>query len=102
MAYNRNVFNNAMQERLQHIDKAFDGQYSKELKKLGALSPNDVAAIAPGNEDTVVYQKLLAVVQEASVHNRSEAELAQNIKALGKIAVEIAKKVPGLAKLPGL
>jgi hypothetical protein len=40
---------------------------------------------------------LVKVVEKASKDNLSQAQLVENIKSMGNVAVQIAKKVPGLA-----
>jgi hypothetical protein len=46
-----------------------------------------------------VYAQLIAVVEEASATNESQAQLKKEILEMGEIAIEIAKKIPSLSSL---
>jgi hypothetical protein len=79
----------------------FEGKYGEELKALLGLSAEELEEIAPRLESTEVYAQLIAVVRNASVKNLSVARLKARIRALGEVAVAIARKVPGLGRLFG-
>jgi hypothetical protein len=81
----------------EEADAAFNGIYQSELDKLIGLSKEEVDAISPGTQDLRIYSVLIEVVKKASRENISQAELINNIKGLGGIAVDIAKKIPQLA-----
>lgn len=76
--------------------EAFDATYAKQLNELSGLSRAEIDAISPGITDLQKYDELIAVVKTASRHNASQAELKNQIVALGDIAVKIAKRVPSL------
>ena len=78
-------------------DAAFNGVYKNELNELTGLSKSDIESIIPGTTDLQTYSVLLKVVEKASKENLSQAELIENIKALGNVAIQIAKKVPQFA-----
>ncbi len=80
-------------------DKAFNGEYSKELDELTGLSKDEIDSVTPGTEDLRVYSVLIKVIEQASRENKSKAELVDDIKELGDIAVKIAKKIPQFAAL---
>ncbi len=80
-------------------DVAFDGVYKNELDKLTGLSKEEIDSVTPGTEDLRVYSVLVKVVEKASKENISKAQLVEDIKELGDIAVKIAKKVPEFAAL---
>jgi len=88
--------------RFKRIHKAFKGEYSDELKALQGLSQAEIGEITPDNTDIEIYRKLIAIVEEASVQNVTQAELLGDIQDLGEVAVTIAKKVPALAAKIGL
>lgn len=88
--------------RFKKIQIAFKGEYSDELKALQGLSQVEIGEITPDNTDIETYRKLIAIVEEASVRNISQAELLGDIQDLGEVAVRIAKKVPVLAAKIGL
>lgn len=75
---------------------ALDGEFEEFYRQLRALSPEEIDTITPDISDQVDYERLLALVQEATERNLSQAQLASRIKALGQTAVEIAKKTTAL------
>ena len=90
---------NRFEELFEEADDAFDGKYGKELKQLHALDEDQIISITPDTEYFKVYSVLLKVVEDASKKNLSQAQLASNIRNIGKLGVEMAKKVPTLAAL---
>ncbi len=88
-----NRFSNLFKE----ADAAFNGKYKRELNDLAGLSREEIDSVTPDTEDLRVYSMLIKVVEKASQDNLSQAQLIDNIKALGGLAVKIAKKVPALA-----
>ena len=95
----KEAFRKLIREQLEAGDKAFKGQYAEELNELMGLSREEIDKITPGTTDLQTYEKLITIVKQASAHNVSQAELVDNIKALGKVAVAIAKKSAKLASL---
>jgi hypothetical protein len=79
--------------------EAFEGEFAGELNELMGLSREEIDAITPDATDLQEYDRLIAVVKQASRHNLSQAQLADNIRALGDVAVRIAKKSGKLAAL---
>ena len=79
-------------------DAAFDAneKYKKELEALTGLSKDAIRSVTPDTKD---YDALIKVVQQASKENLSKAQLVDNIKDLGDVAVKIAKKIPKFADL---
>jgi len=93
-----------MRELTRIIDQTraeFEGRYGEELQGLLGLSQEQLREITPDVDGTEVYAQLIAVVRNASAKNLSIAQLRSRIRTLGEVAVEIAKKIPGLAKLFG-
>lgn len=86
-------------ELFKEADAAFDGLYNSDLEKLTGLSKDEVDSVCPGTEDLRVYSVLVKVVEQASRDNMSQADLIDNIKELGDIAIKIAKKIPSFAAL---
>lgn len=78
---------------------AFEGEFADEINELLGLSREEIDKITPDGTDLQEYDKLITVVKAASRHNLSQAELVANIRELGDIAVSIAKKTKGLAKV---
>lgn len=93
------AFKRDLENDLRAGREAFEGKYALQIKELMGLSRNEIDAIAPDNSDLLIYEQLIAVVRQASKHNISQAELTKNIKALGEVAVVIAKKSAKLATL---
>jgi hypothetical protein len=90
---------NRFDDLFEEADAAFKGQYKDELNKLLGLSKDEIDSITPGTTDLQTYAVLVKVVEKASKDNLSQAELIANIKAMGDIAIKIAKKVPRFAAL---
>lgn len=80
-------------------EAAFDGVHREKLNDLAGLSKEEIDSVTPGTADLRTYSVLMKVVEEASMKNLSQAELAENIRELGDVAVSIAKKVPRLAAI---
>ena len=103
MPTRRNEAKEKMRLELKAIIKknneAFQGEFEDEIKGLLGLSREEIDAITPDVTDLATYATLIEVVKDASRKNLSQADLKARIRALGAVAVDIAKKVPRLAKL---
>ncbi|HYD79129.1 MAG TPA: hypothetical protein VEC06_04920 [Paucimonas sp.] len=97
--FNPDEFERRLREQLATSRAAFQSRYKDELNALSGLSREEIDAISPGKTDLQKYDELIALVKEASRVNLAQADLIQQIKALGDVAVAIAKKVPSLAAL---
>ena len=93
------AFKNDLEKDLKAGREAFEGKYGTEIDELMGLSRAEIDAITPDATDLQVYDQLMAAVKQASRHNLSQAQLSENIKALGDIAVAIAKKSAKLTAL---
>src|SRR5688572_26994196 len=93
------AFKRDLKNDLKKGREAFEGEYADELNELMGLSQEEIDAIMPGAQDLQEYDRLIAVVRQASRHNLSQAQLKANIMALGEVAVTIAKKSTKLAAL---
>lgn len=80
-------------------DEAFNSKYKNELNGLMGLSRIEIDSVVPGTTDMQIYYVLIKVVEKASKDNLSQAQLIEDIKELGDVAVKIAKKVPTFASL---
>ncbi len=84
----------------QQADSEFNEQYSQALKYLKEeLSETEIQSIVPQGTNAEEYKKLIAVIEDATNKNMSQAELITKIKSMGDIVVKIAKKIPALASL---
>tara|TARA_B100001059_G_C17763071_1_gene544001 strand:- start:390 stop:659 length:270 start_codon:yes stop_codon:yes gene_type:complete len=87
---------NRFDDVFDEADAAFNATYQEELNQLKGLSPEVITSITPNIKE---YKALVSVVEKASKENISKAQLVENIKGLGKIAVTIAKKIPQFSEL---
>tara|TARA_B100001063_G_C16410911_1_gene379453 strand:+ start:172 stop:441 length:270 start_codon:yes stop_codon:yes gene_type:complete len=87
---------NRFDDVFDEADAAFNATYQEELNQLKGLSPEVITSITPNIKE---YKALVSVVEKASKENISKAQLVENIKGLGKIAVTIAKKIPKFSEL---
>ena len=78
---------------------AFNAQFKNELVELRGLSKEEIDTILPGTNGSAIYNELIKVVEYASKQNLAQAELIQNIRNLGDVAITIAKKVPKFSNL---
>lgn len=90
---------NRFDSMFAEADAAFDGLYKNELNELVGLSKEEVDSVTSGTTDLRVYAALVKVVEKASIDNESQAQLVENIKALGDLGIKIARKVPRLRAL---
>lgn len=93
----RAQFRARVRAALKRADEAFRGQYADAITQLLGLSQTELAELCPAGTDIETYNRLIAVVKEASRVNIAQAELRQQIMQLGSVAVAIARRVPGLA-----
>jgi len=87
--------NDRLKQLIEEADQAFDGKYAKELEQLNGFSREEINAITPDTKDLRTYSVLVKLVEEASRDNRKKAELLNQIKELGDVAVKIINKIPG-------
>ncbi|MFW6290105.1 MAG: hypothetical protein ACOC0R_03970 [Mariniphaga sp.] len=90
---------NRFSQLFAEADAAFKGAYKNELNQLEGLSREEIDSVIPGTEDLTVYSVLVKVVEQASRENKSQASLIADIRELGSVAVNIARKVPRFASL---
>lgn len=92
-------FDKDLEAALDSADKALSkGPYGKAMRDLLALSMGEIKNSIP-KVSYADYSKLLTVVEQASAANLAQSKLRDNIVALGKAAVSIAKLIPSLAAL---
>ena len=93
------AFEADLKATLKQSGDIFRGKYAAELNKLLGLSRKEIDKISPGITDLQKYDELITVVKEASRVNLAQAALKRQIKKLGAVAVQIANRVPSLAKI---
>ena len=92
-------FDRALEAALDDAEEALNnGKYKQSLKVLLSLSMSQIRSAVP-TASYAEYSKLISVVEQASAKNVAQADLVNNIKALGKRVVSIAKLVPDLASI---
>ena len=92
-------FDQELEAALEAADIALnEGPYKKAMRNLLALSMEEIKGTVP-KASYADYSKLLSVVEHASATNMAQADLKDNIVALGKTAISIAKLIPSLAVL---
>lgn len=91
--------NNRFAGQFAEANDAFSELYSQELKQLKGLSESEISALIPDTQSKETYQALITIVEKASKENMAQAQLINNIKSLGSVAIKIASKIPTLAKL---
>lgn len=92
-------FDDELERALQAADAALnEGPYKKAMRDLLALSMAEIKESVP-SVSYADYSKLLTVVEQASAANLAQANLKENIVALGRTVVGIAKLAPSLAAL---
>jgi hypothetical protein len=89
----------AMDLAFERARAALEGSLALHYKGIRSLDPETIADLTPDTADEAMYEQLMASVQEASARNESQAQLADRIRGLGSLAVEIARKVPSLAAI---
>lgn len=88
----KQAFKRSVKKRFKEIDDDIKGKNQKHLDALLGLSEADIKAITPDTTDTETYQKLIAIVQEATRKNIAIADLRTTITDIGKVSVAIATK----------
>ena len=89
-------FQRSVKRRFKEIDMELRGQHKKHLDALLGISRAEIKKLTPDTTNIDIYNKLIAVVTEATRQNVAIADLREAIENLGDIAKKIAKKVPGL------
>lgn len=94
----KRAFQRSVRKRFKEIDGELRGRHKKHLDALLGISRAEIDAITPDTADMDTYHKLIAVVTEATRKNVAIADLRHTIGEMGSVAIDIAKKVPGLMR----
>lgn len=92
----KRAFRRSVRRQFKEIDEELRGRHKKHLDALLRISGEEIDAITPNTTDMDTYSKLIVVVSEATRKNVAIADLRQTIRDMGTVAMEIARKVPGL------
>ena len=90
---------NRFTDSFAKADEKFDNQISEQLEQLKGLTQSEIEKAMANTSDIEIYRQLATIVDDASCKNLKQAELVSKIKTLGEIAINLAKKIPGLDKL---
>ena len=88
---------NRFTDKFDKADKSFDNIYGNALSQLKGMSPAELAQVTPDTTSKEVYNKLVAVVEEAARKNLSQAEFVDKVKQLGANVKNIVAKIPAIA-----
>lgn len=88
-----------MNAAADRAEVALNGKFGAIYREMRALTPEEIDDITPDATDQREYERLIALVQEATSKNIDQAELVDRVKALGATAIKIANKVRSLAPL---
>ena len=88
---------NRFKKQFGEADKSFDKIYENALAQLKGMSPAELAEVTPDTASKEEYDKLVAVVEEATRKNLSQAEFVAKVKQLGATAQKIIAKIPAVA-----
>ncbi len=92
----REDLKNSLKKASDEAVAAADALLSEELSALKSATQTDFDALRPKVSDQVTYDKLIAVVSEATQQNISLAELKNRLQQLGKAGLTLAKEVAKL------
>ncbi len=88
-----------MERAADRAEETLQGRHAHTYRELRALSPEEIDAIMPGVTDQKEYERMIALVQEATQQNLHQTALVSRVKALGTTAMNIASKLPSQASL---
>lgn len=80
-------------------DKAFNGKFGNEFRALRDLSEEDYHSIIPKTSGKEDYDRMCKIVNNASINHSSQADVVNDITAIGELAVKLAKKIPFLKEM---
>ena len=86
-----------MDAAAKRAETTLNDRFGNIYRELRGLSPEQIDDITPDATDQKEYERLIVLVQQATQRNLDQAQLVERVKALGDIAVRIARKVPSLA-----
>jgi hypothetical protein len=80
---------------LDDVDQEVDQKLAGDIATLSGCTPDELKAIAPADLDKATFEKLMAIVGDATLSNEKKAEAINAIAGLSKIAIGLAAKVAG-------
>jgi DNA anti-recombination protein RmuC len=89
----------ALDDQFDEAVKETDEALKKQLDNLKAMLKTDVEKLRPATTDQETYDKLIAVVKEATEHNENIGQIVTRLKGLAQGATALAKKILTLPKV---
>lgn len=86
-----------MDAAADRAEATLNGQHGAIYRELRGLTPEEIDGITPDTADQKEYERLMALVEQATKQNMDNAQLVERVKQLGDVALAIARKVPTLA-----
>jgi hypothetical protein len=90
----RRQFEQAAGQAAGETDAALQGA----LQRLMSTNATDLKRLAPQVSDRATYDKLIAIVDEASARNLAIGEIADKVKRLGQAGTDLVKELA--ARIP--
>lgn len=90
---------NKYNDLFKKADASFNSDYEEALSQLKGLSDAELAEITPESNGRIVYEALIAIVEDAASKNISQAELITKVEKLGTTAKSIIARIPAIARL---
>jgi len=88
-----------MDAAANRAERTLDGRLGSIYRELRGLSPEQINDITPDTRDQKEYERLIALVQQATDQNMDQAQLVDRIREMGGVAQKIARRVSSLASL---
>lgn len=88
-----------MDAAASRAERTLDGRFGSIYRELRGLSPEEINDITPDTRDQKEYERMIALVQEATDQNLNQAQLVDRIREMGGVAKKIAGKVTSLSRL---
>lgn len=88
-----------MDAAASRAERTLEGRFGAIYRELRRLSPEEIDEITPGTTDQKEYERLIALVQQATDQNIDQAQLVERIREMGDVAQKIARRVTSLSGL---
>lgn len=88
-----------MDAAADRAERTLEGRFGSIYRELRGLSPEEINEITPDITDQKEYERLIALVQQASDQNMEQAQLVERIREMGDVAKKIARKVTSLSSI---
>lgn len=88
-----------MDAAADRAERTLDGRFGSIYRELRGLSPEEINDITPDATDQKEYERLIALIQQATDKNMDQAQLLERIREMGDVAQKIARRVSSLSSL---